>query len=332
MVSKKELENRWKVVEKLLASTHEKADRTGEDSRMAAYREETKDLADEDVFDFLDEVLEVLQEQEKRLKKRKVERLCRLVDSSDDDEASSSTAKAQPKGRDSKVLLEDKTSALKRTTAARYLEVCGGKAASYKGSKGFVEFLSCTSLPSGYDQRMTKLANESHVCMKAMSLLKTGKAVGASDLTCLGEIVLAETAAKAFVLYAAWHREVVENHRWSDANALQANIEQTVKTTLALALKDATGEDIKKPSLGDIFVEKDGQMKKDAQKPPQLSHKETPAWAKEKPKAFPNSNLQCRTCGGWSHKSSECRNTPGFGGYCSKCHGKGHKQPDCPSS
>ena len=65
----------------------------------------------------------------------------------DDDDERSGDAK---KSANSKVTLEDKTSALKRTTAARFLEVCGGKAAGYKASKGLVDFLCCMSLPSGY--------------------------------------------------------------------------------------------------------------------------------------------------------------------------------------
>ena len=58
----------------------------------------------------------------------------------------------------------------------------------------------------GYETRLTKIANESHVAMKATALLKTATA---SDLQALGGIVLAETAAKVFVLYAAWHKEVI---------------------------------------------------------------------------------------------------------------------------
>ena len=249
MVSKKTKE-KWETVVRLLNSTHEKSGASGEDERLVAYQEEAKDLADADVDQFLDDVVEVLSAQEMKLKKRRLERLSRIDDDENDDDDSPVSSKKAA----SKLQLEDKTSALKRTTAARYLEACGGKSAGYKASKGLVEFLSCTSLPSGYDTRLTRLANESHVAMKAVGLLKSGKTATQSDLQALGEIVLAETAAKAFVLYAAWHREVVENHRWGDGNALQLNIDATVKTTLALALKDATGEDIKKPSLGDIFT------------------------------------------------------------------------------
>lgn len=320
MVTKKEIDAKWREVERLLGSTFAGS---GEDTRLGNFQTEAEDLTDEDLADFLDDAIEVLEDQDKKARRKRLVELARPEkQGSDDDETT-------PKER-RKVLLEDKASAQKRTLAARFLETCGGKDKAYKASKGLTDFLANASLPHAYDARLTKLTNESHVAMKAIGILKSGKAVTPAELSQLGEIMLAETAAKVFVLYAAYHKEVIEGVKWADPHSLQSSIDTQQRNALSVALKDATG-DATRPSIGDIFtpVSESSSARKNEGKP--AISVATPGWVLEKPKAFSDHTVQCRTCRGWAHKADACRQSPGFRGWCSRCHGKGHKMNDCPS-
>lgn len=337
----------WDKVKALIASTYAQSGSKVQDGRLETLQTETADLLEPALCEFLKETVEVLESQEKALKRRRLEKLSSIkmseADSSDDDTPPAKKDKA------STVAIEDRSSASKRTLAARFLAECGGSAAGYRCSAGMAEFLNSASLPQAYDSRVTCIANDSQVAMRALSILKTGRAVTKPELELLGQIVLAEVASRLFVVFAAWHLEVIEGGAIASVTDM---VEQTTKMATALALKDACGDDIKKPSIGDIFsavkptsndrhrtTENTRDNSRDTkQTNRQTEHRgrsnasSTPAWSKERPKSYSDkSHPQCRLCKGWGHKNETCRLTPGFGGMCSKCHGKGHKMSDCTS-
>jgi hypothetical protein len=327
------------------------------DGREATLKAAYSNMANNDAYQYLQRaidglkiVLTRMEEKRSAAEKRAFAEMLSLSSSSDDDDDDDDDDEEKPKKKPrtektstKTVTLENKPERHRQQAEERYMAAVGGKAA-WKTADFFRTFLVNPSLPWMFGNRLTLLVNESPVINAAMELLKQEKClkgIEKAELEKLGERVLAETSAKAVVLYAAYQKHIKDGYKWSE-KTLSAALEQETKIMMAVSLRNAEGTHEKKSlSFGDLFNAKELNKEEDERVPrtgaPRTNHRpvrsqgttKDPEWMLKKPENC--DSQRCSDCKGWGHKSSNCVKEKNFGGYCSICHGKGHKASECPS-
>ena len=339
-MSKAEVTKKLKMVKSLLPETFVSTAKMPTDKRFEQVDATCGSLATcAEQLSYLDQVLAALDDLKKKMATKKAKQsldflACEATD--DDDECTKPASKQKSESNPgTKTLLENKIDAHKRLCAQKYEAAFGGKG-KWRVDPEVATFLNQSSLPAMYKNRLTSVANESPVVNCAFNLLASGKTITSTALQDLGDLVVAETAAKILVIFSAHHKGVKENFPWTETS-LQTSLETETKTMTGIALRNAGGSDLKSAasSYGDIFTvkepvdrdDRDDDRKRQRTEPITAGSKE---WWKEKPATSFKIDVKCGVCQGWGHRGG-CAVDPVFRGHCSVCHGNGHKKVTCPS-
>ena len=245
------------------------------------------------------------------------------------------TAKSTTEG---KTQLESKAESDKRSLSKRYVEMVGGHDKGWVMSPTHREFINGTTLPKQFQDRLLSMVNTDIFSIKSFSLAKAATPPKAADFAVIGEMVFAHWQAKSFVLGEAYAKGVAEKFVWTDT-VLDSEVEDVTRSAVALAMRDAQGISIKDGGkVLDIFSSKAikdmiGETDEDTTTTKQVTVKgtkrpEKPSWLTDLVKVK-NPTVICTTCQGAGH--STCKGGS-FLGWCSRCHGYGHKSNQCQST